>query len=82
MRVATHPKQREESEMTASQYQRQLARQRRREQERRERIETAKGLIALALIVLAFLLAGTIEYQDEMQERSYWADRGVYASEW
>lgn len=68
--------------MTASQYQRYLARQRRREQERRERIETAKGLIALALMVLAFLLAGTLEYQDTLAERSYWADRGVYEQEW
>lgn len=48
--------------------------------ERQERTEAVKAALFGLLILLAFLLAGTADYQEEQRQIAYWADRGVTVS--
>ena len=60
-----------------------MARRERERQIRRERtIETIKGIVLLALVLLAFGIAGTIDRADDQRELAYWADRGVEVQRW
>ena len=68
--------------MTATQAMRYQRRQARAERERQQRIETAKGIAALLLVLLAFLVAGTIEYPDGQAEVARWESQGVTIHRW
>ena len=39
--------------------------------------EEAKAIIAAIFMLIAFLLAGTIDYQAEQREAEIWQERGI-----
>ena len=53
-------------------------RQERIEQERRELRETILGIVALIFLLMAFIWAGTMDYQDEQREIAYWESQGIH----
>ena len=68
--------------MTTSQAMRYQRRAARVAQERRERTEKVFAIFGLLLIILAFTLAGTIDYQIEQAEIARWQERGVTLQGW
>jgi hypothetical protein len=50
---------------------------------REQRWEEFKAIIGIALAVLAFMLAGTLDYQDERAQAERWEERGItIATDW
>lgn len=47
------------------------------DREERMRREEAKAIIAAIFMLIAFLLAGTIDYQTEQREAQIWQERGI-----
>ena len=68
--------------MTTTQFMR-YERRSRRELERRRRIRDAvRAGIIIAFALLAFSIAGTMDYHDQQSELAYWAERGVSIQRW
>ena len=58
-------------------------RRRRQELERQRRIrETILAILALAYMLFAFAVAGTLDYQDETRDLALWQERGVTIQRW
>lgn len=51
-------------------------------QERRERCEMAAGIAALIVFLLAFAIAGTMDFQDEQRELAFWESQGITIQRW
>lgn len=68
--------------MTAAQALRYERRQMLAERRRRERIETAKAILALLLILAAFGIAGAMEHHDDSAQLAYWREQGITVSRW
>lgn len=51
-------------------------------QERAQKTETIMATVMLILAILAFAAAGTIDYQDQQAQASYWAEQGVTLQGW
>ncbi|MBQ9317405.1 MAG: hypothetical protein IJ203_11375 [Atopobiaceae bacterium] len=64
--------------MTAQQAMRMKRRRIQAEQQRKERIELLAGIAALIFILIAFAIAGTMDYQDEQRELAYWESQGIH----
>lgn len=68
--------------MTIAQQMR-LERRRRRELERKRRIREAIQItVFILLAILAFGWAGSMDYQDEVNQLNYWQERGVTIQRW
>lgn len=52
------------------------------ERRRRERIEMAKAILALLLILAAFGIAGAMDSHDDAAQLAYWSARGVTVQRW
>ncbi len=61
---------------------RQARRERRAARERKERIDLAIAIVTLFLMLVAFGIAGTFDYEDEQRQLAFWAERGVVLQEW
>ena len=59
----------------ARQAMRAMRREERRQLERQDRIETALEAIFLIFVLIAFIFAGTLDYQDDMAWRRAWAEQ-------
>ena len=54
-----------------------------REELRRQRIvETIQGVVLVALLVLAFAFAGTLDFEDEQRALAFWESQGVTIQRW
>lgn len=81
MRSIKQPKQKEK-DMSTTQAMRYRRRAARVAQERRERCEMAAGIAALVFMLLAFAIAGTMDYQDEKAQAEFWHAQGIELQEW
>ena len=81
MRSIKQPKQKEK-DMSTTQAMRCRRRAARVAQERRERCEMAAGIAALVFMLLAFAIAGTMDYQDEKAQAEFWLAQGIELQEW
>jgi len=63
--------------MTTSQAMRYERRRQRAERERQELQDALLAILFGLLILAAFAIAGTMDYQDEQRQATYWANRGV-----
>ena len=68
--------------MTAAQALRYERRQMLAERRRKERIETAKAILALLLILAAFGIAGALDSHDDSAQLAMWQEQGVTVSRW
>lgn len=68
--------------MTQAQVLRQHRREQRLERERAERRENVMALLFLMALLLAFAIAGTVDYQTEQTEIARWQERGVTIQRW
>ena len=81
MRSTKQPKQKEK-DMSTTQAMRYRRRAARVAQERRERCEMAAGIAALVIMLVAFAIAGTMDYQDEKAQAEFWHAQGIELQEW
>ena len=44
---------------------------------REQRLEESKAIAAIVLLFLAFLFAGTLDYEDERRELERWERQGI-----
>lgn len=68
--------------MTAAQALRYERRQMLAERRRKERIETAKAVIFILLILAAFGIAGAMEHHDDSAQLAHWQEQGITVSRW
>lgn len=68
--------------MTEAQIMRYKRRAERAAKERKERLDTALGILILVLFLAAFALAGTIDREIERHDLAFWAERGVTVQRW
>lgn len=68
--------------MTAAQALRYERRQMLAERRRKERIETAKAIVFILLILAAFGIAGAMEHHDDSAQLAYWQEQGITVSRW
>ena len=68
--------------MTEAQVLRAERRQMVAERRRQRRIETALTILGIILAIAAFAIAGTMDYNDEMRDLAFWAERGVTIQRW
>lgn len=68
--------------MTAAQALRRERRMAEVQMRRQRRIQAAKGAALIALLLMAFALAGTMDYQDAQTQAEYWEELGVTLRGW
>ena len=68
--------------MTATQRMRYQRRAQRAAEERRERAELIFGILTLLFALIAFAIAGTSDYEDEVRQISKWEERGITVARW
>lgn len=68
--------------MTAAQALRYERRQAVAQMRRERRLEAAKGAVLIALMLILFTIAGTMEYHDAQSQSDFWADQGVTIGGW
>ena len=50
---------------------------RRAQVQRERRWEEIKTIAVIVFLMLAFMFAGTLDYQDEQREMEYWHNQGI-----
>lgn len=68
--------------MTAQQALRAERRRMLAEKRRQHIIEDLLTLLGLIAIILAFAIAGTMDYYDEQAQHAHWAEQGVTLGRW
>ena len=68
--------------MTAQQAMRYERRRQRELEQRKQFRDTITAILVILFILAAFALAGAMDYQDEMNQLAYWAERGVTIQRW
>lgn len=68
--------------MTESQRTRQERRERERQQRRKSALQIVLGIIALALLLVIYGIAGAEDRRTEESQIAYWESRGVTIARW
>ncbi len=68
--------------MTKSQRMRQERRERERQQRRENALQLTFGIIALALLLVIYGIAGAEDRRTEERQIAYWESRGVTIARW